>query len=86
MSDIISNHAAQTQWRQLFEAAVLELDPEKLPGRIAKASAAVLNRIESGFPNLSESERLALHDALDLLLALHDIGQHEIGEQQKTGT
>lgn len=86
MSDIISNNAAQSQWRQLFEAAVLELDPEKLPGRIAKASVAVLDRIEGGFPNLSEGEQLALHDALDMLLALHDAAQPEIVEEQKTGT
>ena len=86
MSDIISNHAAQIQWRQLFEAAVLELDPEKLPGRISKARVAVLDRIEGGFPNLSEGERLALHDALDMLLALHDIAERDIGNQQRTGT
>jgi hypothetical protein len=86
VSDMISNDAAQTRWRQLFEAAVFELDPEQLPGRITKASIAVLDRIEGGFPNLSQVERLALHDALDMLLGLHDIAQREIDEQKKTGT
>ena len=83
MSDIISKDAAQ--WRQLCEAAVLELNPKKLPGRIADARTAVLAQIESGFPVLSEGERLALSDALDMLLILQDIAKREIVEQ-RTGT
>ena len=84
MSDIISNNAAQSQWRQ-FEAAVLELDPEKLQDKLLRP-VSLFDRIEGGFPNLSEGEQLALHDALDMLLALHDAAQPEIVEEQKTGT
>jgi hypothetical protein len=83
MSDAISNHAAQ--WRQLCEAAVLELDAEKLSARIAEARIALLNRLEGGFQNLSEGEQLALQDALDMLHVLSDIATREIVEQ-KTGT
>ena len=83
MSDIISKDAAH--WRQLCEVAVLELNPEKLPGRIADAHSAVLAQIESGFPVLSEGERLALRDALEMLLILQDIAKREIVEQ-RTGT
>jgi hypothetical protein len=86
MSDIISTDAAQPQWQKLCQAAVLELDPERLPARIAQARIAVLDRIERGFPNLSEGERLALHDALDMLLILQDIAKRESGEHQRTGT
>src|SRR5689334_12913360 len=64
MSDIICNDAAQPRWRQLCNVAVLELDTEKLPGRIDEARTAVLDRIENGVQNLSEGERFALHDAL----------------------
>jgi phage gp37-like protein len=87
MSDTISTDAAQPQWRKLCEAAVLELDHAKLPGRIAEARVAVLDRIEKGFPDLPSGERLALHDALDMLLILQDIAKRDGGtRQQKTGT
>ena len=81
MSDTISNYAAQPCWRQLCEAAVLETDPEKLPGRIAEARAAVLAQMDDGFPGLPEGERLALHDALDMLLMLQDIAKRERGQK-----
>ena len=33
-------------WRALYEAAVLELDPAKIPARIAEAQRAVMNRMD----------------------------------------
>lgn len=84
MSDTISNDAAHPKWRQLCEAAVLELDPEKLTERIAEARAAVLAQMDDGFPGLSEGERLALHDALDMLLVLQDIAKRDLAKQDKT--
>lgn len=86
MSDIIPNDAAQPKWRQLCEAAVIELDPEKLTERIAEARAAVLAQMDDGFPCLSEGERLALHDALDMLLVLQDIAKRDLAKQDKTAT
>jgi hypothetical protein len=83
MSDAISNPAAQ--WRPLCEAAVLELDAEKLSARIAEARIAVFSRLKDRFQNLSEGEQLALQDALDMLHVLSDIATREIVEQ-KTGT
>lgn len=53
MSDIISTDAAHPHWRQICDAAVLELDPEKLLVRIADARTAVLSRFEGDFPDLS---------------------------------
>jgi len=83
MSDIISKDAAH--WRQLCEVAALELNREKQSGRIADARTAVLAQIEGAFPVRSEGERLALSDALDMLLILQDIAKREIVEQ-RTGT
>src|SRR5258708_12177244 len=67
LSDILSNDAA---WRKLCHAALCESDPQRLVQRIAAASSAVIDHIDSGFPNLSRAERLALHDALDMLISL----------------
>jgi len=69
MSDILSNDAA---WRKLCHAALCEPDPKRLVQRIAAASSAVIDHIDSGFPNLSSAE-LALHDALDMLISLQDM-------------
>ena len=86
MSDITPKDAAHRNWRQLCEAAVLELDPEKLTECIAEARAAVLAQMDDGFPGLSEGERLALHDALDMLLVLQDIAKRDLAKQDKTPT
>jgi hypothetical protein len=85
MSDIIRDYAAHPLWRQLCQAAVLELDPKRLLDRVAKARTAVLDEIEGGSSNSSRAERLALSDALDTLTALREIAKRDIGEQ-RTGT
>ena len=85
MSDIRRNYGAHPLWRQLCQAAVLELDPEKLLNRIPQARTAVLGEIEGGSSNSSRAERLALSDALDRLTALCEIAQRDLGEQ-RTGT
>ena len=85
MSDISRNDGAHPLWRQLCQAAVLELDPKKLLNRIAEARTALLGEIEGGSSNSSLAERLALSDALDMLTALGEIAQREIVEQ-RTGT
>jgi hypothetical protein len=86
MGDTISNHPAQTPWRQLCEVAVLERNPEKLPERIAEARVSVLHRLEGGFQTLSEGEQLALQDALEMLHVLEDDTKREIAEQQRTAS
>jgi hypothetical protein len=79
MSDILSNDAA---WRKLCHAALCESDPHKLVQRIAAASSAVIDHIDSGFPNLSSAERFALHDALDTLISLRDIANRDLSESE----
>jgi hypothetical protein len=91
MSEIISHHAAHDaqQWRQLCEAAVLELDPAKLLQRIAEARSAVVDRIEDTPSKPSHGEQLALCDFLATLAVLRTIAERqarEQGEQRKTGT
>ena len=79
MSDILSNDAA---WRKLCHAALCESDPQRLVQRIAAASSAVIDHIDSGFPTLSSAERLALHDALDMLLSLQDMANRDLSESE----
>jgi len=84
MSDISRNDAAHPLWRQLCQAAVLELDPENYSTHCPSTHRCSW-RIEGGSSNSSLAERLALSDALDTLTALREIAQREIGEQ-RTGT
>lgn len=57
---------ASPDWRALYEAAVLELNPEKIPARIAEAQHAIINRMED--TNRSDgSESEALINALNVL-------------------
>lgn len=83
MGDLIPNDAAHAPtWQELYQAALLELDPTKLLERIAAARSAVLDRIEDRFSTKSsDSERLALRNALDALTTLRMIAQRDIGEQ-----
>ncbi len=69
-----AGNRASPNWRALYEAAVLELDPEKISARIAEAQRAVmmedLNRSDG-----SESE--ALMNALNVLWDLRNLAEAE---------
>ena len=82
--DLVEVHTPQ--WKQRYQAAILEPDPAKLLQRIAEARSAVLDRIEEGFSKTSEGETFALGNALHMLSALRHIAEREIGEQKRTGT
>lgn len=58
---------ASPNWRVLYEAAVLELDPEKIPARIAEAQRAVMDRIEDLNRTSDGAESEALMNALNVL-------------------
>ena len=67
-----SNPLENTNWRDLYRAALLELDPTKLAQRVAEAEAIVTARanelFQDGDGNGEESEEL--NDALHALRAL----------------
>lgn len=58
-------------WFDFYKAAILELDPERLPERIVAATKAVQSRLKDihGDPDHHE-ERQQIEDALDLLRTL----------------
>ena len=62
--------ASNWGWKKLYEAAVLECDLDKLPDSIKIAQAAVAERMECLDGSVSESERLALLDAHNVLCDL----------------
>ena len=79
MSDILANEAA---WRKLCHLALCERDPQRLVQRIAAASSAVIDHINSGFPTLSSAEQIALHDALDMLISLRDMANRDLSKNE----
>jgi hypothetical protein len=61
-----------SKWRQLYECAILELDPSKLRGRITEARHAILDRAEEILTRPSCDEHQALIAALRALRLLEE--------------
>ena len=55
-------------WKELYQLAILELDPIKLPERIADARRAIIERLEVT-PQAYEHQEL--NDALNGLRVIH---------------
>jgi len=83
MATNTNDNSHAPQWRQLCQAAFLELDLEKLLQRIAEARNAVLDQIEDCHSRPSDREGYALRDALRTLSDLRTIAEREIVEQRK---
>jgi hypothetical protein len=59
------------EWQRLYQKAISENDPERLPEDIARAEAAVLSRLKNLTPDEEdEAERRAIDDALVTLRLL----------------
>jgi hypothetical protein len=66
------NSSKQT-WRQLFVAALTELDSDKFYARLVAADDAVFNRLlELECSTGTEEERLALEDTMQDILLLRN--------------
>ena len=74
----ISNSPDSKYWRQLYRAALVEIDDSKLPGRIAEAEKAVVLRARELFQAAGENgeEIEALDHAMYGLHALRSNYQH----------
>ena len=63
-----------TPWKELFQAALSESDPQKLPERIQQARSAIMDRVDQ---LIADSERQPEHDELlQALSKLHDLAKH----------
>jgi hypothetical protein len=83
MSDIVGDDAAQPEWRELCQAALVEIDPVKLLERIAHARRVIFERLEDGYKKPPTSEQIALLDALSTLDSLRRITERQNGYQSK---
>jgi len=64
-----STGSSARNWKELFEAALMENNHEMLPHRLRDAKEAVMDCIEDSFDSASHSERRLL------LAALNTIGE-----------
>jgi len=69
---LLPNSAERPNWRELYRAAILELDSSRLPERIVEAESVVIARarelFQQGGDNGEETENL--NDAMYALRAL----------------
>ena len=68
---------SEFKWIELYRAALMEFDPEKLSGRIADAQAAIDARIRelTLYTDNHHAERQALTDAINGLKVLRADGK-----------
>ncbi len=69
------------RWHELYHAAIIELDSARLPGRIAEARQAILDRAKE-ILTTSRDEHYFLNDALRSLLCLRQL-RRETNEHPK---
>jgi hypothetical protein len=74
-TDLPLNNSAQ--WKQLYEAALLEVDKGKMPDRITEARRAMHDRAEEILSSASLAEHRALHNALHCLQILEAVTTRE---------
>jgi hypothetical protein len=65
------------RWHELYHAAIIELDSARLPGRIAEARQAILDRAREILTISSRDEQYFLNDALRSLLLLEAVAERE---------
>jgi len=73
-------------WKELYQLAMLEMDPAKLPSAITRANDAILDSIERIDRNALGHELSALNDALNNLRLLrreYEHGMKEYREQDR---
>ena len=80
MSSPPRTESESTNWRELYKAAILELDPSKLSQRIADAETAVIQRQRELFQdtggNIEEEQALDDGDVFPACPSQHVEVQH----------
>ena len=71
MEDLVMEGMQYPEWQKLCQDALVELDKDKLPERVAAAEAAIVSRLQAiGAGDDSLKERQAIADALANLRVL----------------
>ena len=69
--DSLSPEILYPEWQNEYAAALVELDREKLPQRVAAAEAAIFNRLQAISQSTDhQAERQSIEDALAALRVL----------------
>jgi len=68
--------ASGVQWERLYESALLELNPQRVPAAITVARPAMLNRAEEIMTKPASHEH-ALNSALRILRTLEELAGKE---------
>ena len=73
----------ENNWWALYRAAVLEIDRNKLRGRVIAAEDAILVRASLG-GQVSSEERISIQDAMGALLVLRrELGHSRVDNKFK---
>jgi hypothetical protein len=73
---------ADNHWRTLYQAAVFEVDPEKIEARAKAAELAINAHVFSDYQHISGAERTDMQDALSALDVLKLKGE-PVGEPER---
>ena len=66
-----------SQWQQLYQAAIMEIDPTKLSSRITEARQAIHDRAEDILTSSSLAEHRSINSALRTLKVLEEVAERE---------
>jgi hypothetical protein len=75
----------QNHWRDLYRAAVLELDLHQLPSRVKAAEDAIRART-SNHGEISREERIAIEDAMSALSVMKQEGSGARFKRKSAGS
>ena len=64
---------SKQDWKEVYKAAMMERDPNKLFHRISDALTAILQRVDEARENPHDSERQILTDAAQSLCLLQQL-------------
>jgi hypothetical protein len=72
--------ALGAQWKRLYESALLELNPQRLPAAIMVARRAIFDRAEEIMTMPASEEHRALNSALRILHTLEEMAAKEAAD------
>jgi hypothetical protein len=72
--------ASGAQWKRLYESALLELNPQRLPVAITVARRAIFDRAEEIMTKPASEEHRALNSALRILHTLEEMAAKEAAD------
>lgn len=87
MNLLLSKSSVSTNWRQLYRAAILEVDPSKLSQHLAEAEKALIQRARELFQKTGDNieEEQDLDDAMYALHAFRSTWKYNPAAASEAG-